>query len=176
MTAARLESINGFLIPPAGGFIQTQYTQLVTTTSVAITANVMFEVDVLTVTITPNKLNSIIKLEAQLMGEWSNVSAIWNSVGTFTRDGSNVVAQVGSRECGVSAFMINYDQSDDNTTMESCHMTFFDTPNTLSEITYKVAINTAYSNTWFINRTVEDGDSDNRERATSFISATEIAG
>lgn len=176
MTAARLESINGFLIPPTGGFIQTQYTQLVTTTSVAVTANVMKEIDVLTVTITPNKLNSIIKLEAQLMGEFSNVSSIWNGVGTFTRDGSNVVSQVGSRECGVSAFMINYDQSDDNTTMESCHITFFDTPNTLSEITYKVAINTSISNTWYINRTVEDTDANNRERATSFISATEIAG
>jgi hypothetical protein len=176
MTAARLESINGFLIPPSGGFIQTQYTQLVTTTSVAITANVMKEVDVFTVTITPNKLNSIIKLEAQLMGEFSNTSAIWNSVGTFTRDGSNVVTQEGSRECGVSAFMINYDQNDDNSTMESCHMTFFDTPNTLSEITYKVAINTSFGNTWYINRTVEDNNADNRERAISFISATEIAG
>ena len=176
MTAARLESINGFLIPSSGGFIQTQYTQLVTTSSVALTANVMKEIDVLTVTITPNKLNSIIKLEAQLMGEFSSTSSIWNGVGTFTRDGSNVVAQVGSRECGVSAFMINYDQNDDNTTMESCHLTFFDTPNTLSEITYKVAINTSISNTWYINRTVEDNDDNNRERAISFISATEVAG
>ena len=176
MTAARLESINGFLIPPPGGIIQTQYTQLVTTSSVATTANVIKEIDALAVTITPNKLNSIIKLEAQLMGEFDNTAGIWNSLGTFTRDGSNVVTQVGSRECGISAFMINYDQNNAATTMESCHLTFFDTPNTLSEVTYKAAINSAYSLTWYINRGVDDTDANNRERATSFISATEIAG
>lgn len=176
MTAARLESINGFLIPPSGGIIQTQYTQLVTTSSVTTTANVIKEIDALAVTITPNKLNSIIKLEAQLGGEFSSVSAIWNSVGTFTRDGSNVVTQAGSRECGVSPFMINYYVDNSATTMESCYMTFFDTPNTLSQVTYKVAINSAYAITWWINRTVDDTDQNNRERTTSFISATEIAG
>ena len=54
-------------------------------------------------------------------------------------------------------------------------MGYFDTPSSTSSIAYKLGIITNATNNLFINRTVNDTDSNGHERGVSWISAMEIA-
>jgi hypothetical protein len=62
------------------------------------------------------------------------------------------------------------------TTPEFANYSYFDTPNTTSQITYKVGVNNAaYNYDWYLNSTTTDADNTSNERGTSFICVTEIA-
>ena len=81
----------------------------------------------------------------------------------------------GSRQCGITTSAISHHQ-DAGSTPETAYYSYFDSPNTTSQITYKVGVLNYYVNTVFINRTVTDTDGGQYERGISFISATEIGG
>ena len=55
------------------------------------------------------------------------------------------------------------------------YYTYFDTPSTTSQITYKIGLLPRFSGTLYVNRTVTDNDNNAHERGISFTSATEIA-
>ena len=83
--ADRVQSTsNGFVLPPAGGVIQTQYTQLSAGSSISSATNTDTEISVLAVNITPVSTSSIIKIEAMVNGEWSDQGATYNSTWFFT--------------------------------------------------------------------------------------------
>mgnify|MGYP006217486349 FL=1 len=65
-----------------------------------------------------------------------------------------------------------------SSTPENAHYTYFDTPSTTSQITYKVAViqGSGAEYDWYTNRTAGDADNEQYERGVSFISVTEIAG
>jgi len=164
----------------AGGIIQIQRTQYTSTTSTSCADATNVSLDHLAVSITPTSTNSIIRLEAQLVGEWSNQNVAYNSMWFFYRDSTKLGhAAAGSRNVGV--FMsthTSYDSADAGSTPEGVFYSYFDTPSTTSAITYKVGVNQGNNGTftWYTNRTVTDTDSKIYERGISLISATEIAG
>ena len=165
---------------PSGGIIQIQRTQYTSTTSTSCADASNVSLDHLAVSITPTSTNSIIRLEAQLVGEWNNQNVSYNSNWFFYRDSTKLGhATAGSRNVGV--FMsthTSYDSVDQASTPEGVFYSYFDTPSTTSTITYKVGVNQGNSATyiWYTNRTVTDTDDKVYERGISFISATEIAG
>ena len=97
----------------------------------------------------------------------------------FYRDTTKLgQAAAGNRLVGVSMITQTYSQAGNNagSTPECGIISFFDTPSTTSQITYKVGIITKADTTLFLNRVVDDTDNNYNERGISFISATEIAG
>ncbi len=77
---------------------------------------------------------------------------------------------------GISALTRTFTDNNADTTAEVGYYTYFDTPNTTSQVTYKVGINSRYAGTFYINTTINTDDSIGKERFVSSISATEIAG
>ena len=65
--------------------------------------------------------------------------------------------------------------TDAATTPEMLHMGYFDSPSSTSAIAYKLGVNMNGSNNLFINRTINDSNTNGNERGVSWISATEIA-
>ena len=78
--ADRVQASDGFVLPPAGGIIQTQYLQYTSTTSTAINDQTNTSLDHLAVNITPISTSSIIRIDAMVNGEWSNQNCSFNSV------------------------------------------------------------------------------------------------
>lgn len=180
LKADRVQSTSdGFVLPPAGGIIQTQYTQYTSTTSTSCSTQTDVSLDHLAVSITPISASSIIRIDAMVNGEWSAVSTNYNSVWFFYRGSTKLSAPAASgRAVGVHmGTSISYESSA-NSTPEHVVYSYFDTPSTTSQVTYKVGVyqGTGSTITWYTNRTVLDSDGYQYERGTSFISVTEIAG
>ena len=69
LKADRVQSTSdGFVLPPAGGVIQTQYTQFTGTNTVSGSAGADLVVSDLTVNITPISTSSIIRIDAMVNG------------------------------------------------------------------------------------------------------------
>ena len=166
------------VIMPQGGIIQTQYTQFTGTNTVSGSAGADLVVSDLTVNITPISTSSIIRIDAMVNGEWSNQLAAYQSVWFFFRDSTKLShPTAGSRPTGIiMGTGITYDQSNADSTPEHVTYSYFDSPSSTSQITYKVGFEQVTGYTWYLNRTVTDSDSGSYERGTSFISVTEIAG
>ena len=165
----------GGIINAKGMVIQMPFTQYTGTTSVEVDAT-WTAIDVLSVNITPSSTSSIIKLDTHIFHEWSNVNAPHESAWFFYRDTTRLAhPSAGSRQCGITTSFTSYHQ-DSTSTPEATYYSYFDSPNTTSQITYKVGVINYYDNTVYINRTVSDTDSNGYERGVSFISATEIGG
>ena len=179
--ADRVQSTsNGFVLPPAGGIIQTQYLQYTSTTSTATNDQTNVALDHLAVNITPISTSSIIRIDAMVNGEWAADSPKYNSVWFFYRDSTKLSAPAASgRAVGIHMGTgITIEVANAGSTPEHVIYSYFDTPSTTSQVTYKVGVyqgsGTNYN--WYTNRTVSDVDGYQYERGTSFISATEIAG
>ena len=163
---------------PSGGVIQTQNTQFTGTNSYSISAATNTVITDLTVNITPVSSSSIIKIDAMVNGEWSHQNGATDSVWFFYRDSTKLShPAAGNRTVGVTqGTSITYDQSDGSSTGEHVYYSYFDTPSSTSQITYKVGVfqNDGYD--WSLNRTQADTDNPQYERGISFICVTEIAG
>ena len=173
-------SSGGFVIPPAGGIIQTQYTQIDATSVISCASQTGTEISVLAVNITPVSTNSIIKIEAMVNGEWADSSSGWDSTWFFYRDSTKLSASAaGNRNVGI--FMgtsLTYVNSDASSTPEHAVYSYFDTPGTTSQVTYKVGVQNGRPTAvnWYLNRCVTDSDVADQERGISSICVTEIAG
>ena len=182
LKADRIQSTsNGFVLPPAGGIIQTQYLQYTSTTSTAVANGSNQTLDHLTLNITPTATNSIIKIEAMVSGEWTpQETTTYNSGWFFYRDSTKLAAPIdGSRSITVLPLtLIGITGADQASTPEAAVYSYFDTPSSTSQIAYKVGVvqATGSSATWYTNRTVTDTNSGIYERGISYISVTEIAG
>ena len=66
--------------------------------------------------------------------------------------------------------------NDDSSTPDSCFFQHHDTPNTTSQITYKISARTSADSgtSLFVNRTLDDSDNNAHESGMSFIMAQEI--
>lgn len=160
-----------------GAVLQMPFTQYVDTTTVSLSANTNTVIDVLTVNITPKSTSSIIKLDTHIFHEWSNQTAAYNAVWFFYRDSTKLAhVQAGSRQSGISISTISIDTVNNASTPEKASYSYFDSPATTSQITYKVGVLTIASYQLFVNRTRNDTDDNQHDRGISFISATEIGG
>ena len=168
-------------VMPTGSVLQVQNTQYTTTTSTAVNTQTNVSLDHLAVNITPISTSSIIRLDAMVNGEWATYqSASYNSVWFFYRDSTKLSTPVSSgRAVGIHMGTgITIEAANTSSTPEHAVYSYFDTPSTTSQITYKVGVyqGTGSNITWYTNRTGGDLDGYQYERGTSFISATEIAG
>ena len=163
---------------PSGGVIQICYHS--TGDDTAVNTQTDVSLDHLTVNITPTSTSSIIRIDAMVNGEWSTYqSTSYNSVWFFYRDSTKLSTPVaGGRAVGIHmATGITIESANTGSTPEHAMYSYFDTPSTTSQITYKVGVyqGTGSNITWYTNRTVLDSDG-YHERSISFISVTEIAG
>lgn len=164
---------------PSGSIIQVQRTQFTGTNTASLTADTSTPLSDLTVNITPISTSSVIHLQAHIFCEFGNdtTGSVWDHVFFFYRDTTKLGhSSSGNRNVGVSMATRTFITSDDGSTPEIARYDYFDTPASTSQITYKCGVQTDYTDTLFINRTVDDSDATNRERGISFISVTEIAG
>ena len=166
-------------VMPTGSVLQVQRLQYTSTTSTVVANGSNQTLDHLTLNITPIATNSIIRLDAMVNGEWSGQSASYNSVWFFFRDSTKLSTPVSSgRAVGIHMGTgLTIESANAGSTPEHAFYSYFDTPSTTSQITYKVGVyqGTGSNLTWYTNRTVSDIDGYQYERGTSFISATEIA-
>jgi len=164
---------------PSGGVIQVQRTQLTTDSTLSLSAATDTVVTGFTVNITPTSTSSIIKCEAMWMGEFGDDAPnSYNHMFFFYRDTTKLgfTGTAGIRNYGVAPATRTYFAEDQSSTPETAYLSFFDSPSTISQVTYKLGINAELADTVYINRTVNGSDSYALERGTSFICVTEIAG
>lgn len=172
---------NGFVIPPAGGIIQIQYSQLTTeTTSQAFSASTPAVVNNFpTVNITPNATSSKIKIDVSMMFEFGNSGSQHNHIFFLYRDSTRIgyTGTATSTWYGIAMATNTYTETgNEASTPNQLHLHFFDEPNTTSQVTYKLGFLNNAAQTLYINRTVSANNAANYERGISFISAMEIAG
>ena len=160
-----------------GAVLQVKYLQIDTTVaSISVSANTDTVVTQLTVNITPKSTSSIIRLDTHVFHEWANVNDPHEAVWFFYRDTTKLGATAASnRQSGISMSRLSY-HGDATSTPEMATYSYFDVPNTTSQITYKVGIRNHYATNFSLNRTINDTDTTQFERGMSFISATEIGG
>lgn len=163
---------------PSGGIIQVQRTQFTGTNTIAVSTSTNTVFTDLTVNITPSSTSSIIKVEAMVNGEWSDQIGAANGIWLFMRDSTQLShPTAGSRHVGIRmGSAISYDQQENASSPEGVYYTYFDSPSSTSQITYKVAAKVATAYTYYLNRTIDDTNMAGYERGTSFICVTEIAG
>ena len=160
-----------------GAVLQMPFTQYTSATTQSISAQTSTAITVLTVNITPKSTSSIIRLDSNIMFEWGVASNTYSGMWFFYRDTTKLAhAQAGSRLCGISTGLSSHSASDDDSTPEMAIVTYFDSPNTTSQITYKLGVECYSNDTLHINRTVGDTNNKSFDRGISFISATEIGG
>lgn len=186
LPAASVTAHAGTPTPISGAIIQTKYFQYTGTTSTDCANNVNQTLDHIFVKITPTSTNSIIRIDAMVNGEWSYETATYNSTWFFYRDTTKLShAVTGSQNVGVLMGTAKTQPSTDvDSTPETAYYSYFDTPSSTSELTYKVAVNQGSGTgsvttpvTWYTNRTVSMPSTDYQyELGTSFICVTEIAG
>lgn len=163
-----------------GKILQVQYTQFDGINDITVGGANEVEFSDLSVNITPTATNSIILLQAQVMGEFASRNMNWNGAWYFRRDTTSLrhpAAGLGGRTCGIAVGYISH-EADNLSTAEGVTYSYYDaTHNTTSQVTYKVTFfspNGAAN--YNLNHTVLDTNSSNYERFVSFISATEISG
>ena len=147
---------------PAGTVLQIQRTQYTDTTSTTCATQTDVAFSHLTVNITPTSTSSIIRIDAMVNGEWAADSPKYNSVWFFYRDSTKLSAPAASgRAVGVlMGTSLTYEAANAGSTPEHVIYSYFDTPSTTSQVTYKVGVyqgsGTNYA--WYTNRTVSDSD------------------
>lgn len=164
---------------PSGSIIQVQRTMFTSTNTVSLTADTGASLSDLTVNITPISTSSVIHLQAHIFCEFGNDTSgsVWDHVFFFYRDTTKLGhPSAGNRNAGVSMATRTFASGDSGSTPEIARYDYFDTPASTAQITYKCGVQSDYTDTLYINKTVGDQDFTNRERGISFISVTEIAG
>ena len=160
----------------SNSIVQTVRTQFTSTADIAISNSATgTALDDLAVNITPNSTSSIILLTAFINGEFSATNA-QDVVAFFFRDSTKLAAPAdGNRPVGIQmGANISWYDSNNATTPEGFHYSYFDTPNTTSQITYKAGLRVTTGCNYKINRTESDSDADSNERGILFIMAQEI--
>ena len=161
-----------------GAILQVKYFQLTTSqTETYPTANTDKTITNFNIVITPKSTSSIIKLDASLLYESTNIAS--DTMWFFYRDTTklgNTQPSSGSRRTGITSGVYTFYSSDNNSSMEVANLTYYDVPNTTSAITYKVGVVSNATNNFFINRTIGDGDAADYERGVSVFTAMEIGG
>ena len=168
----------------AGKILQVKTTQYDTTTSISISDNnwtaLPFYVE-----ITPTSASSRFIVSYQSGGELGS-GAHWNTpcgLGRANNSGSGFgsiswfePASPGNRTPGLGIISLSYNSSDDSSTPEEIGVTnYVDDPNTTDTLRYYGGLTSDGNQTWYVNRTVTDSDSNGYERFRSWITVMEVA-
>ena len=158
----------------AGGGKINQVLQTVKTDTFSTTSTSDFDITGMSINITPSASNSKILILANLNSSASDyrqaawISVVRNSTQIYRgdADGSRRRATWGYGDAGSN-------QDEQKYTTNLMAFQYLDSPNTVSQVTYKLAaIIDAY--TFYVNRTAEDGNSVTYARVPSSITAMEV--
>ena len=164
---------------PSGAVLQVQRTRLTSVNTQALTQSTMTAITGLSVNITPKFSNSLIRLDGHFFGELGHEDNTFNHTIAFMRDSTGLhETPVGNRNYGYGMITRTYRDSDAGSTPETGCIFDYDSPNTTSQVTYKLAIR-VYSDgsgtdLLTINRVKTDENNYYIEYGISQISATEI--
>ena len=151
-----------------------QVLQVVSTTKTdtfTTTSSSFVDITGLAVSITPTSATSKILVMAQVVGGNTSTGG-----GCATRLLRNSTAIAIGDSAGARARTSTASVFDENSgVIQQVAVTFLDSPNTTSAVTYKMQTQ-AFTGTTAINRSVDDNDSAGRSRAVSSITLMEIAG
>ncbi len=166
-----LEPRLGSRVMAAGHVVQVQNLTFADTFTQSLTAGAINNLEL---PITPTSTTSKILIQAHVFFEFgeSDHVALWY----LLRDSTALRAPVvGNRRSGLSMAGVGFYGDDDASTPSTVYMTYFDSPSTTTEITYKVAVSSDQNRTYAINRSYDDVDSAGFERGVSSITLMEIA-
>ena len=160
---------------PAGTIMQVVSANYstISTTSLSTTGptDMPFYVD-----ITPKSTSSRIFITAHVTGEFNAQSHIYNTPVAFKR-GSTFLANSNGTAKGITTFLISYESSDADSTLEACSYQYWDAPATTSSVRYRCAFGqTSNSNGNFLfNRVRNSSTATGYERGICNITVMEIA-
>lgn len=139
---------------PSGSAVQVKTTLYQWYNTLAVN-NTWQNVPNLTLDITPKSATSKFKIEVRWFGEMSNA---WNMVFGISRNGTfiNLPTLEGTRNQAIGMPCQTYVSDDNNSTPELSYMATFDSPNTASTITYRLAARNYDGGTLYTGR-VYDG-------------------
>lgn len=179
-TGTTINVAAGNLLYAPGHIIQVINTYYRTPTSLSIPSsyNTYTDVPGISASITPKNINSKIYMTVRWFGEWSSTSMNWEVMFNIKRNGA-VVGQPdpnGSNTLGIDCGSLSHYGADNDSTPEHCFFDYYDSPSSISTITYQLSVATATGGTMYINRPVNATTGTSYERGTSSITLFEIAG
>ena len=164
-----------------GAIIQVIQTYLIDPFSQSIPAsyNTYTDITGLAATITPKSTSSKIYISVRWSGEMNPMSGmLWDSMFNLKRGGSLIgqPSQPGTLNIGIMMGGLTYYANDNDSTPETASFDYYDSPSSVSALTYQVALSSTASGTLYTNRCVNGAISGTYERLTSSIILMEIAG
>jgi hypothetical protein len=169
----------GNVLYAPGHVVQVVNTTLYTPTAVAIPVGAAVNTNIpdFTCSITPKSTSSRILVQVRWFGELSNQTANWDNMFGLKRNGSpvGVNPSTAGGATGISMAALGYYSNDGNSTPEMLYFDFYDSPSSISSVTYQVYANcTSVAYTLYTNRTVA-ASSASYEYGSSTITLWEIA-
>ena len=149
-------------------------THVATASSQTSNASTITNITGLSAAITPSTSSKKVKITVRWSGEFSNTGMYESMYGI--RRGSTVIgnpAAAGNRQVGMAPVAITF-HANASTTADSAFYVYIDSPSTTSATTYYATHVNVNAGTLYNNRTVEDADSNGRERLTSSIILEEV--
>jgi hypothetical protein len=153
-----------------GGSGILQVVQTVKTDTATRSSTTFDDISGLSVSITPSSTSSKILVIAQVLVAAGTSAAVWLRL---RRDSTDIYLgdEVGSR---TRVSLAEYAGAENRNTSQV--ISFMDSPNTTSAVTYKVRFAGSQAAAIYVNRTVTDTDASNFTRGASSITAMEVAG
>ena len=164
---------------PTGKILQVIQTHVTTTSSQSVTDDVITNITGLNATITPSSTSNKIRITCRWNGELNtnnNEPCLYG----IRRDSTVIGNQtsIGNRMGNMQQICQGYWSSDSASTMDSAMWQYIDSPSSTSAITYHGTFlyGAGGGHTLYNQRTANDNNDENHERATSTIILEEIAG
>mgnify|MGYP003110042461 CR=1 FL=1 len=170
-----------------GKILQVITTQYDTTTSISLSDNTWTALPFYA-EITPNNASSRFIVSYQSGGELGS-GAHWNTpcgLGRANNSGSGFgsiswfepnTGNLGNRTPGLGMPAQSYHNDDNSSTPEQIEVNnYVDSPNTTDTLRYYGGLTSDSSQTWYVNRTVADTNSNGYEQFRSWITVIEVAG
>lgn len=169
---------NGSSVYSPGSVVQVVNTTLTTPTAVGLSGISNFvDIPSFSAVITPKSNTSKIYVSVRWFGEFSPQSITWNTTFGLKRNGTIVGQNPNSGGYhGISMAALSYYGGDDgNSTPETMHLDYWDSPASTASLTYQVYAVCNSSSTLYTNRTVGTGTAVDFEYGSSTITLWEIA-
>lgn len=157
-----------------------QFTQVSAVSTITLITAVPVAISPLSVSITPKSTSSVIRIDSQIFGEFTDFNQVHNHVLLLGRsiNGGPItyLRNPTGTYAGISACTLTYHATDDDSTAEVGHLLYYDQPNTTLSTTYTIYIQSGTTSPSFVlNRCVNSGTGSGIEYGMSNISASDGA-
>ena len=168
--------------PKTGNILQVVNTRVTATSSLAASSDFSAVITSLNTSITPSSTSSKILVTMYMMGEGDDNDSNYRCRVTRDISGGTSGTRLGGLDAGNrnGVFQLPTEGHDSGNTLVTMtyvqFANYLDSPSTTSACTYKLIIQNASSQTWYVNRTKRDQDLANDERGHSYVTLMEVAG